>query len=134
MDQEILVREMIEEGKRLLERLVAEGVPVTAACWVKESENERWYLYIATPLVPEDGVTRQAYMRINTVLRQLEGSFEFDPFRIRAFAASSPVAEAILALYKHHPRRGPIRYRDYRLGDVSVEDAYIYPPMPAPVP
>jgi hypothetical protein len=71
MDQGAWVSEQINDGKGFLERLAEEGVPVTAAAWVKESENGRWYLYLATPLVPEDGGKRPAYRRINTVFRQM---------------------------------------------------------------
>jgi hypothetical protein len=53
MDQGPLVSEQIEDGKRFLERLAAQDVPVTAAAWIKESERPRWYLYLATPLVPK---------------------------------------------------------------------------------
>ena len=55
MAQETLVGMQFKEGRRLLDRLAREGVPVTAAAWVKESESGDWYLYLATPLVAEDG-------------------------------------------------------------------------------
>jgi hypothetical protein len=133
MDQEALVTEQIEDGKRFLERLVAEGVPVTAAFWVKESENGRWYLYIATPLVSEDGDSLEAYRRINAVFRQMPEPFGIGPFRFRAVAPSSPVGEAVVYWQKHYPGKGSFYYPGYRLGDVNVEGAYIYRPIPAPV-
>src|SRR5262245_47507467 len=70
MDQSILVDEQINDGKRLFDRLAEEGVAVTAACWLKESESGWWHLYIATPLVGEDGGKKQAYRRMNEVIRQ----------------------------------------------------------------
>src|SRR5579884_3204844 len=98
MDQETLVGEMIDAGKQLLERLVAEGVPVAAGFWVKETETGRWYLYIATPLVPEDGGTLEAYGRINAVRRQMPESFGLGRFQVRAVSPSSPVGEAVVDL------------------------------------
>ncbi len=133
MDQETLVGEMIDAGKQLLERLVAEGVPVAAGFWVKETETGRWYLYIATPLVPEDGGTLEAYGRINAVRRQMPESFGLGRFQVRAVSQSSPVGEAVVDLLKRYPGQGPIRYPGYRLGDVSVEAAYVYRPTPVPV-
>ena len=56
MDQATLVDMQIEDGRRLVERLVGAGVPVTVAAWVKESESGWWYLYLVTPLVVGDGV------------------------------------------------------------------------------
>ena len=132
MDQETLVGELIDDGKKFIERLVAEGVPVTAAFWVKESENGRWYFYIATPLVPKEGGTREAYGRINAVFRQMPEPFGIDPFQIRAVSPSSPVGEAVVYWQKRYPGKGPFRYPGYRLGDVNIEGAYIYRPTPAP--
>jgi hypothetical protein len=134
MDQGTLVTQQLEDGKRLLQRLAEEGIAVTAACWVKESESGRWYLYIASPLVGEDGATKQAYRRILPLVRQMPQPFWVDPFDVKAVAPSAPLAEAVARLYKGYPGTGPLRYDDYRLGDVSVEGAYVYPLLPASVP
>lgn len=131
MDQVTLVEEQINDGKRLIDRLTEEGVVVTAACWIKESESGRWYLIIASSLVGEDGARREAYGRVNEVIRQMPQPFGVDFFDIKVVAPSAPIAEAVANLYKRYPGKGPIRYGDYRLGDVSVEGAYIYPPVPA---
>ncbi len=72
MDQGTLVAMQIEDGQRLIDRLVGEGIAVTAACWAKESESGQWFLYIATPLVGEDGAKRPAYRRVNTVIREMQ--------------------------------------------------------------
>ena len=57
MDQGPLVSEQIEDGKRLLQRLAEDGATITAACWLKESESGRWYLYVASSLVGKGGGT-----------------------------------------------------------------------------
>jgi hypothetical protein len=44
MAQATMVEMQIKEGQRLLGRLAQEGVAVTAAAWVKESESGDWYL------------------------------------------------------------------------------------------
>jgi hypothetical protein len=70
-----------KEGQTLIERLSHEGIEVTAAAWVKESESGDWYLYLATPLVREDRATKAAYGRVNAVLREMEKEgFGMDPF------------------------------------------------------
>ena len=51
MAQASLVEMQIIEGQTLIDRLTHEGIGVTAAAWVKESESGDWYLYLATPLV-----------------------------------------------------------------------------------
>ena len=134
MDQGTLVSEQIADGRRLLQRLAEENVAVTAAGWVKESESGHWYLYIATSLVTDGVATREAYGRIYAVMRQMPPPFWVEPSEVKAIAPSSPRAEAMAYLHTRYPGRDPIRYDGYRLGDVSVEGAYIYPPVPAPVP
>src|SRR4051812_11137260 len=69
VDTIALVDEMIGDGRRLIHRLVREGIPVTAACWIKPVEPDRWSLYIATPLL-EKGPLR-AYGEVLSVLRSL---------------------------------------------------------------
>jgi hypothetical protein len=51
MDTVTLVGKQIDDGQRLLDRLGEEGIVVRAACWVKPVEEDRWSLYIATPLM-----------------------------------------------------------------------------------
>jgi hypothetical protein len=134
MDQGTLVDLQIKDGQRLLERLAEEGVAVPAAAWVKEGESGRWVLYLVTPLVDSDGVTRVAYRRVNAVLRQMPQPFWVDPLmEVKVVGPDSPVGKALRDLRRRYPGPSPIPYRESRLGDLSVEGAYVYPPVPAPV-
>ena len=63
MDQVTLVATQIEDGRRLIERLVQEGFAVTASCWARTADDGQWYLYIASPAVRERGTAREAYRR-----------------------------------------------------------------------
>jgi hypothetical protein len=96
MDQIPLVNEQIEDGRKVIQRLTENGIPITAAGWVKESDRWRWLLYLVTPLVGEDGDTKSAYRRIHTVLRALPQPPEIDPFQIKAIGPSERVGKAIL--------------------------------------
>jgi hypothetical protein len=128
MDQGMLVDERIDDGKRLIERLTEEGVVVDAACWIRETESGRWYLYIVTPLVGTDGAKRPAYRRVNETIQQMPRPFRLDFFEVKVVSPTSPVGEAIIGLHRRYSGKGPIRYGDYRLGDMSVEEIYLYPP------
>jgi hypothetical protein len=131
MDQIPLVAEQIDDGKRLIARLVEEAIPVTAAFWVKESESGRWYLYIATSLVGRGGAKLPAYARINRVIRQMPPPFGITSFRVKAVGPSDPIAEAALALQERHPGNRGIHYEGPQLGGKYIEAAYIYPPVNA---
>jgi len=132
MDQGTLVSMQIEDGQRLLAQLVAGGVPVAAAAWVKEEESGMWYLYLVTPLVGEDGGTLPAYRRVNAVIRQLPEPLEIAPLGIKVVAPGSPVGTALRDLQRHSRGPSPYYYRGTRLGDLNIEGAYVYPPVPAP--
>jgi hypothetical protein len=133
MDQGTLVATQIEDGERLIHRLTGEGVAVTAAGWVKESESGQWFLYLVTPLVGQDGVRRPAYRRVNTVLLQMPQPFWVDPLEIKVVGPDSSVGKAMRDLHRHYPRPSPIRYGGAQLGDMSIDGAYLYAPVPASV-
>jgi hypothetical protein len=128
MAQTILVEMYIKEGQRLIDRLIEAGVAVTAAAWVHESETGDWYLYLATPLVPDDGGTRQAYHRVNEVIRELQKEgFGMDPFAKKVIGVHDPIAADLVANRNGRPGGPPTAFRGCRLGDLAVEEAFIYP-------
>jgi hypothetical protein len=131
MDQGVLVEMQVDEGKRLIERLVEKGVPVTAACWLKETEDGQWFLYLATPLVDDEGATLAAYRRVNAVIRQMESHpFRIDPLEIKVVAPGSAVGKAVSDLSRQLPHPSAIRYRGTHFAGMSIEGAYVYP-LPA---
>jgi len=130
MDQIPLVTEQIEAGRKVIERLTANGIPVTAAGWVKESDRWQWYLYLVTPLVGEDGATTPAYRRIIAILRAGPQPPEIDLFQIKAVGPSEPVGQAILDAQRHSGRHWGV-YGGTSLGGMSVDAAYFYPPLVA---
>jgi hypothetical protein len=126
--QATLVETEIREGQRLIDRLAREGAAVTAAAWVKESESGDWYLYLVTPLVTEGGGKRPVYHRVNAVIRELsKEGFGMDPYAKKVVGPHDPIARDLMAHRKGHPGGPPTSFRGSRLGDLAVEEAYIYP-------
>jgi hypothetical protein len=118
----------IKEGQRLLDRLAENGVPVTAAAWVKETETGDWYLYLATPLVTDDGGKRPAYHRVNEVIRTLlKEGFGMDRFAKKVIGPHDPIAAGLVANRNSRPGGPLTQFRGSRLGDLAVEEAFIYP-------
>ena len=56
-----MVNEQIVSGKRLIEAMRAEGLAVPIAFWAKPTEEEKWYLYLASPMAYEPKGHRVAY-------------------------------------------------------------------------
>jgi hypothetical protein len=133
MAQATLVEMQIKEGQTLLDRLAHEGIVVTAAAWVKESDTGDWYLYLATPLVSEERGKREAYGRVNAVLRKMEEEgFRRDPFDKKVIGPHDPIAKDMIAHRKTRPGGPPTPFRGIRLGELYVDEAYIYPPPATP--
>lgn len=128
MDQGTLVELQLENGQRLIDRLREKGGAVKGAGWVKECDGGQWYLYLATPLVGEDGAVRPAYRKVNEVVQQLRRQgVDIDPLEIKLIALSDPVANAIAAVRDRFPAERPMWLRGQRLGELEIEEAFIYP-------
>lgn len=128
MDSIPLVATQIEAVPDLLARLVADGVPVAASAWVDESDTDRWYLYVVSPLMDSLG-PKGAYGKLVAVLHPvLSPGAEIDLSEIKLVGVTSSVGRALLEI-RRTKKEGPIRYRGYRLGELSIDAAYIYPPV-----
>lgn len=123
----------IRDGQRLIERLAAEGIAVTAAGWVQESDGSLWYLYLVTPLVNKKEDTLPAYRRIGPIIveMQKEGSW-IEPSDVKAIGPHDPIARDMVAHWGRRRARTPMRFQAWRLGELAVEDACIYPPTADP--
>ncbi|MBI1916221.1 MAG: hypothetical protein HYS12_16025 [Planctomycetes bacterium] len=136
MDQIPLVNEQIEDGKRLLERLVQEGVTVSAACWLKESEPSRWEFYIVSSLVGARNDKRPSYRRVRTLIQQMPQPFWVDFFDVRLERPGSPISKALQERIRSSNGRLPIRLASGSLGGLcglEIDGGYLYPPISAPV-
>jgi hypothetical protein len=133
VDTDTLVENLIDDGQKLLERLPQQGFQVTAAFWIRPAEDDAWRFYIASPVVEKEGLT-QAYRRLHTLIRQLPQPFWIDPLEVKLIGETNPIAQGVLGI---HRRAGaaqvsPIRWGGKKLGNLSIEGAYLYP-LPTPV-
>ncbi|HRE39973.1 MAG TPA: hypothetical protein PLG90_01475 [Ignavibacteria bacterium] len=55
MDKTILVNNIINEGKTLLEKLKKDNIKVHDALWVLDEESNKWRLILSSPFVNEKG-------------------------------------------------------------------------------
>ena len=130
MAQATLVGQQIDDGPKLLTALTHAGFDVTAACWIKTSEDTPWYLYIASKDVDANGITA-AYGKLLAVLRGIPDLW-VDPFEVKLIGAAHPITQDLIKIV--HGRRGkrPIRYGGARLGGSGIEEAFIYPTLSTP--
>ena len=95
MDQDTVVSELTESGKRLIDALAANGFDVQVAFWAKPADSEKWYLYLASPVVDEKGSV-MAYRHVFEVLDRTPNLW-IDHFDIKVLRVDDSVAEAALA-------------------------------------
>lgn len=144
MDQDILVTEQhIISGKRLIEALRADGLAIPVGFWAKPTEEDKSYLYIASPMVDEQG-RAAAYRIILNAIRQMPDLW-IDPFEVRVVAMKDAMTQAALdatkpripdspfAVKNAKPYPGMTRFYGSTFGGVSVDAVNIYPPFQAAV-
>lgn len=142
MDQDTMVDVSLHGGWRLIDSLVGQGFRIDAAFWARLSDEEKWILYLASPVVDpavdNDGL-REAYRLIHDVLRSAP-EWGIDPFRVIVLGVEHPMAKAAADLVKSKvatgpfavpnpkPYRGITRFNGRSLGGHYIDGAFIYPP------
>lgn len=142
MDKDTVVSQQTDEGKRLIEALAKDGFHVQVAFWAKPTDEGKWFLYLASPMVDDKGPAA-AYRFVHRVLRNMSDVL-IDPFEIRVVGLNDSLTEAVLALIRPKAPKGPSAVQNPKpdrgmtvfegetLGGVSMDGAYIYPPsLPA---
>jgi hypothetical protein len=140
MDQDTVVTDQIVNGKRLIEALRAAGFAVSIAFWAKPTEEEKWYLYLASPMVDEKG-SRVAYGIIHSVIRQMPDLW-IDPLEVKVIEMKDTMTRAALeatkleipdshsAMPNAKSYPGMTRFYGSTFGGVSVDAVSIYPLVP----
>jgi len=131
MDTWSLVSEEIDAGAELA-REFHKFKPVNAAFWLKASDEDHRYLYIASEKI-DDTNFDLAYGEVLRLASKMH-SIYLDPFRVKVISADDPLAKAAIDIHSRFPGRMATRFGGKAFGGVSVEDVYVYPsPLPAPV-
>lgn len=142
MDQDTLVTDRLERGRRIVETVGAAGFEVRLAFWAKVVEDDKWYLYMVSPFVDAHGPLA-AYGIVLAALNPIPG-LDIGAFDIRVLGVEDSLAEAArlatvqrgrAAAFAPADPKLPARMTHYNgstLGGVAVEDVLIYPPVEQP--
>jgi hypothetical protein len=134
MDKDTLVENRINYGRLLVEELPQRGFPVAAGFWLKPTVDGKWRFYLVSSAVDAEGLT-EAYGQLHPVVRAMPQPFWIDPLEIKLIGPSNPIARDAIAYLSSAsaPRLAPVPWGGTRLGDVIVDEAYLYP-LPASTP
>ncbi|OJW08363.1 MAG: hypothetical protein BGO49_13275 [Planctomycetales bacterium 71-10] len=116
--------EEIQAGERLLREFDAYE-PVHVAFWMRKSDEDERYLYIASDRI-NSGNIDVAYSEALRVAQKL-GSPYMNPFRIKLINSSDRLARAAIVERDRFPAPLPARLGGKSFGGVDAADVYIYP-------
>jgi hypothetical protein len=137
MDQDSVVVDQVDAGKRLMAALEAKGFEIRLAFWAKPSDEGKWYLYLASPFVSQKGPL-EAYRFVLEVIGNLPDLW-IDFFDIKVLGLDDSLTKAGMALMKPKvssdpfavkppkPFPGMTRFNGSNLGGLSVDGATFYP-------
>ncbi|MEX0791943.1 MAG: hypothetical protein WD045_02320 [Pirellulaceae bacterium] len=122
MDTATLVSDQVEDGARLIKALELAGFEITAAFWVLPTDEGDWHLYIASPVVENQGLS-EAFGQVLPHL--LPGRFpSITHSDIRLIGSQNPmVARAVQ--FRH--QKVPLKFKGRTLGKMIIDEAYLYP-------
>jgi hypothetical protein len=129
-----LVEKMLEDGGKVVEKLLEFGFDLTSAFWLQTSEDGKWRFYIVSALVESEGPIK-AYKRLHPLVHALPDDSSVDPLQIKLIGPTNPMARDVLAIQRQsrNANGSPMRWGGTRLGEMSIDDAYLYPlPFTAP--
>jgi len=122
MYQTVWVREMIEDGRKLLKALDDLGVPVRAALWFDDPEKMAWKLVIVTSVASSPGPL-EAYLQIQRAMNGLNLKIALDD--ITVMSPSSRKFQEFRRTMEGVAGEEFLRQKDPSEG-VAFEDAYVY--------
>ena len=98
---------------------------VKVAFWLKASDDDHRYLYLASDQI-DDSNFDLAYGEVLRLTSQMP-SLYLNPFRVKVIGADDPLAKAAVDIQKRYPGRFPTRFGGTMFGGVFVDEVYIYP-------
>lgn len=139
MDKDALVTEQTDSGEQLIKALAADGFETRMAFWAKPTDEGKWFLYLASTMVDDNGLAA-AYRLVHRTMRRMPDLW-IEPLEVRLLGMNDSLTEAALdvikpkisaspyAIRKPKPYPGMTLFRGDTLGGLGIDGAYIYPPM-----
>jgi hypothetical protein len=124
MDKNLLVNQVIIEGKRLIEALDSRDFKVNSAFWYYSSEINEWTLFISTPLAITLGPIK-GYEIIRSVIKEIMLS----QISINDISIVDPnfwLVKVLTSAIKTGKGIVNLKFSNSLINGVLIEDAHIY--------
>jgi len=126
MVKEMLTRQMIEAGTKLIHFLDQANVAVTASLWLYKPESNIWRLIIASPEVEANG-PKKVYQKIQTILfKTREKQPGVGLGDISVVKTDDPIISLLRVAIRTGGKISGIRFSKNTINGHFIEDAYIY--------
>ena len=128
MDTEILVGSQFNDGRRLGGSARSSATALTSA-WLSRSRQARRVCGTCISHLPP-WTRRGREKRLEKVYASLSKTPDSAVSLpdIKLIDNESPIAQDVIAICDRYPARVPRRFRGKRIGNLSIVEAYIYPP------
>jgi len=125
MDTQTLVDDKIHDGQRFITLLVQKKFEVVVACWVKTSEEDDWFLYVASGEVDKKGLA-EAYREAYRALEVLDTPW-ITASQLKLVRSDDPIVADVKETQHLLTAAFPTISHRPQLGDLSTQEVYIYP-------
>jgi hypothetical protein len=125
MDTQTLVDDKIHAGLRFITLLVRNNFDVKVACWVKTSEEDDWFLYVASGEVDKKGLA-EAYREAYRALEVLDTPW-ITASQLKLVRSDDPIVADVKETQHLLTAAFPTISHRPQLGDLSTQEVYIYP-------
>lgn len=130
MAEKILVDDQIDDGQKIIDQLLADGIDITVAFWVRP-DGGSWNLYIASPGFNKRKPLEASRAFYNSVSKVKDLTI-LPWVDTQMIDDQDALARDAIKIAERKGTKGPIRYRGTRLGDLGLSRAYIYPRTQVP--
>jgi hypothetical protein len=125
MDTQTLVEDQISAGQKFITLLARNNFDVVVACWVRTSDEDSLYLYIASKEVDEKGLAH-AYREAYQILQKMDFPW-IAPSQIKLVRTDDPIVADIQKTQSLLTDASPKISHRAQLGNISTDEVYIYP-------
>ena len=124
MDTQTPVDDQILAGQKFITLLVHRNFDVVVACWVKTSDEENVYLYIASKKVDKNGLAG-AYREAYDVLQMMETPW-ISASQLKLVRSDDPIVDDVKKTQNLLSDAFPTVSHRPQLGNISTNEVYIY--------
>jgi hypothetical protein len=124
MGDDILVDNEIEAGEHFI-RDFNDQIPIAAAFWVKPTDADNWFLYIASPEICDENL-RERYGEVLNRAKTQQYPW-LNVLHIKLINSNDPLAQKVKELREKSAPGLPIRYNLSLIAGLPIDGSYIYP-------